>query len=75
LAKQKPHRRFGSGVLEIPFVQSEPDRRAAQQQRVVQPQSKVQISVHTGKLASPCSVVNPFQDGRFFTAKTPVVAE
>jgi hypothetical protein len=75
LAKQKPHRRFGSGVLEIPFLQSEPDRRAAQQQRVVQPQSKVQISVHTGKLASPCSVVNPFQDGRFYPAKTPVVAE
>jgi hypothetical protein len=74
LAKQKPHRRFGSGVLEIPFVQSEPDRRAAHQ-RVVQQQSKVQISVHAGKLASPCSVVNPFQDGRFFTAKTPVVAE
>jgi hypothetical protein len=32
--KQKPHRRFGSGVREILLNQSKPDRRAAKQQRV-----------------------------------------
>jgi hypothetical protein len=52
LAKQKPHRRFGSGVLEIPFVQSEPDRRAAQQQRVKQ-QIQIQITIHVGKTNKP----------------------
>jgi hypothetical protein len=29
--KQKPHRRFGSGVQEIGVKQSEPNRRAAKQ--------------------------------------------
>jgi hypothetical protein len=49
LAKQKPHRRFSDGVLEILVMQSEPDRHAAQQQRVQQ-QVQIQIAIHTYKL-------------------------
>jgi hypothetical protein len=48
-AKQKPHRRFGDGVLEILVMQSEPDRHAAQQQRVQQ-QVQTRIAIHTYKL-------------------------
>jgi hypothetical protein len=42
--KQEPHRQSGSGVLDISAMKSEPDRRAAQQQRARQ-QAQVQ-SVH-----------------------------
>jgi hypothetical protein len=44
--KQKPHRRFGSGVWKALVNESKPDRRAAQQQRLKQ-QVQIQITIHT----------------------------
>jgi hypothetical protein len=46
LAKQKPHRRFGSEVWEIQVNNSKPACRAAQQQRVQQRQSGIQSAIH-----------------------------
>jgi hypothetical protein len=56
--KQKPHRRFGCGVLEIWRQQSEPDRRAAQQQQRVQQQSVVQFAIHTSYIGCLAVLVN-----------------
>jgi hypothetical protein len=50
LAKQKPHRRFWRWGLINFLNESEPDRRAAQQQRVVKQQVQIQIAVHMEKL-------------------------
>jgi hypothetical protein len=59
LAKQKPHRRFGDGVLKILVMQSEPNRHAAQQQRVQQ-QIQIQIAIHQGKITNRLRPVKLF---------------
>jgi hypothetical protein len=51
LAKQKPHRRVGSGVRQIYLNESEPDCRAAQPQRVVKQQIQIRITIHVGTLS------------------------
>jgi hypothetical protein len=43
--KQKPHRRFGSGVWKALVNESKPDRRGAQQQRLKQ-QVQIQLTIH-----------------------------
>jgi hypothetical protein len=49
LAKQKPHRRLAMG-FDKSVNQSEPDRRAAQPQRVQQ-QAKIQFAIHGDNIA------------------------
>lgn len=48
---------MGSGVQEIQFNESEPDRRAAKQQRVQQ-QIQIQVTIHAGTLAGGGRRVN-----------------
>jgi len=45
--KQKPHRRFGSGVWKALVNESKPDRRAAQQQQRLKQQVQIQLTIHT----------------------------
>jgi len=49
-AKQKPHRGLAMGFDKL-LMQSEPDRRAAQQQRVQQ-QVQIQIAIHVSRLSA-----------------------
>jgi len=57
--KQKPHRRVWQwGSINL-VNESEPDRRAAQQQRVQQ-QIQIHIAIHTGKLTVECRGVKYF---------------
>jgi len=51
-AKQKPHRRSAVGFTRSLVSESEPDCRAAKQQRVRKQQIQIQIQVHGEKLAA-----------------------
>jgi hypothetical protein len=59
--KQKPHRRFGSGVWKALVNESKPDRRAAQQR--LKQQVQIQITIHTvliGYFAGLVKFIFPF---------------
>jgi len=58
LAKQKPHRRLAVG-FDKSVMQSEPDRHAAQQQRVQQ-QVQIQIAIHEGRITARSQRVKSF---------------
>jgi hypothetical protein len=60
--KQKPHRRFGSGVWKALVNESKPDRRAAQQQRLKQ-QVQIQFAIHTVLIGHFAVGVNPLFAG------------
>jgi hypothetical protein len=62
--KQKPRRRVWQwGSINL-VNESEPDRRAAQQQRVFKQPARIQITIHTGTITNRFSGSNGFFSNR-----------